>query len=231
MKEKAIKYLMKDQLLHIGMIEPINRNTADILYADSDCVLMKELKSNALMISAASFEKGHEVLSKISECSLIVAHQQFMADYISNKFGLNNKLECFQAAYLSKDKLVIDKSIEVRQLDINHADSVLKHYDLLSDSEIRALLKDGSIYGGYKDEVLVGFIGTHLEGSIGLLEVFPEYRHLGYGTVLESYMVNKILDMSAIPYAQVEVNNTKSMALQKKLGFNISENSIYWIFN
>lgn len=230
MKDKAMKYLMKNQLLHIGMTEPINRNTADILYADSDCVLVKELKSNAYMISADSFEKGQEVLRSVPECNLIVAHQHFMVDYISNKYGLNNKLECLQAAYMCKSKLDMNNKIEVRQLDISHMDTILEHYNLLSDTEIKALLKDGSIYGGYKDEALIGFVGTHLEGSIGLLEIFPEYRCQGYGTVLESYMVNKILAIGAIPYAQVEVNNTKSMALQRKLGFNISESSIYWMF-
>lgn len=230
MKNKAINYLMKNQLLHIGMIEPIKRNTADILYADSDCVLIKERRSNAYMISAASFEKGREILESICQCNLIVAHQHFMADYLMDKYGLKDKLECVQAVYLSEDKLNVKNKIEIRQLDINHLNMVLEHYNLLSNSEIISLLKDGNIFGGYRDETLVGFVGRHLEGSIGLLEVFPEYRCQGYGTVLESYMVNKILDAGGIPYAQVEIDNDNSIALQKKLGFKISEDRVFWMF-
>jgi Acetyltransferases len=230
MKDKAIHYLMKDLLLHIGMIEPINRNTADILYADSECVLMKEQRSGAYMISVDSLEKGQEILKNIPECNLIVAHQPFIADYIRNKFGLKDTMECIQAVYTSKNKLDVRNNIEIKQLNLNHMDTVLEHYNLLSDKDIQTLLKDGSMFGGYKEESLVGFIGMHLEGSIGLLEIFPEYRHQGCGTVLESYMANKILAAGGIPYAQVEITNETSMALQKKLGFQLSESSIYWMF-
>ena len=57
MKERAITYLIKNPLLHMGMIEPIRRDTADILYAETDGVLIKEQKSNAYMVSVDNFEK------------------------------------------------------------------------------------------------------------------------------------------------------------------------------
>jgi hypothetical protein len=47
MKSRAIEYLMKDPLLHMGMLEPIHRDTADVLHAEVDGVLIKEQKSNA----------------------------------------------------------------------------------------------------------------------------------------------------------------------------------------
>ncbi|NSB14708.1 hypothetical protein [Clostridium beijerinckii] len=58
MKSDAIKYLIKNPLLHMGMIEPIRRDTAEILYAEIDGVLIKEQESNAYMISVDNFEKG-----------------------------------------------------------------------------------------------------------------------------------------------------------------------------
>jgi len=45
MKNKAIAYLLKNPLLNMGMIEPIRRDTADILYAKADGVLIKEQKN------------------------------------------------------------------------------------------------------------------------------------------------------------------------------------------
>ncbi|WP_368487475.1 hypothetical protein [Clostridium sp. BJN0013] len=42
----------------MGMIQSIRRYTADILYAGTDGVLIKEQKSNAYMVSVDSFEKG-----------------------------------------------------------------------------------------------------------------------------------------------------------------------------
>ena len=69
-----------------------------------------------------------------------------------------------------------------------------------------------------------------MEGSIGLLEVFPQYRCLGYGTILESYIINKMIDESLVPFAQIEIDNKESMILQTKLGFEISKDCLYWIF-
>lgn len=229
MNDKAIAYLEKNSLLHMGMIEPIRRGTADILYAERDGVLMKEQKSNAYMISVNSFEKGCRLINKISRCSLIAAHQKYMADYIFSKFKLAEKVACVQAVYTDKTKLYINEELKIKQLGENQAGIILDNYDKLSADEIKELLKMGNLFGGYKDEALVGFIGSHLEGSIGLLNIFPEYRRLGYGTILESYMVNKMLEKSLVPFGQIETNNQKSMALQSKLGFKISKDKLYWM--
>lgn len=230
MKDRAIQYLMKNQLLHMGMIEPIRRNSVDILYADMDGVFIKEQKSNAYMISVKNFEKGQELLKGISKCNLIVSHQKYMVDYILNRFELGQKLECVQVAYMDKTKLDIDEGLEIRKLEQNQVELILEHYDKLSKNEIKIILENGNLFGGYRNGILIGFIGNHLEGSIGILEVFPQYRRLGYGTTLESYIVNQMLEKDLVPFGQVEVSNKKSIALQKKLGFKISEESLYWIY-
>jgi GNAT superfamily N-acetyltransferase len=230
MNGKAIKYLKENPLLHMGMVDAIRRDTADILYADIDGVLIKEQKSNAYMISVENFEKGQELINSILKCNLIVAHQNFMVNYISNRFGLSERLECVQAVYMDKTKIRIKEELKIKQLEENQIEVVLEHYDKLSKNEVEELLKNGSLFGGYKDEKLIGFIGTHLEGSMGLLEVFPQYRRLGYGVTLESYMINQMIEKGLIPFAQIEINNEKSIELQKKLGFEISEDRLYWIY-
>jgi len=230
MKNKAIAYLLKNPLLNMGMIEPIRRDTADILYAKADGVLIKEQKSNAYMISVNNFEKGRQLLDIISTCNLIVAHQKYMVDYILNRFELNKKIECVQAVYMNKTKIDVKQGLEIKQLEEDQLEVILEHYDKLSNNEIKTLLENKSLFGGYKNGKLIGFIGNHLEGSIGILEVFPIYRRLGYAMALEGYMVNRMIEKNLVPFAQVEINNQKSIALQKKLGFTISEDRLYWMF-
>lgn len=230
MKSRAIEYLIKNPLLHMGMIEPIHRDSADILYAEIDGVLIKEQKSNAYMVSVDNFEKGQGLINSILKCDLIVAHQEFMVDYISKRFKLTEKLECVQVVYMNKTKIHVKEELELRQLDMNQMEVILEHYDKLSNNEIEDLLKNGNLFGGYRNGTLIGFVGTHLEGSIGLLKVFPPYRRLGYGATLESHMVNKILEDGLVPFAQVEIENKKSIDLQKKLRFKISKDKLYWLF-
>jgi len=225
-----IKYLMENRLLHIGMLEVINRNSAEILYSEDDGVLLKEKISGAYMLSVESFYKGKSLIDELNEGNLFLVHQEFMTDYIIKKFNLAHKLECFQASYMGKNKLKVKSELEIRPLNINQKEVILENYNKLSEEEIDILLNTESLFGGYKEDKLVGFIGNHLEGSIGLLEVFPAYRRLGYGETLEFYMVNHMLEQGRVPFGHIEIDNDKSIALQKKLGFTLSEDKLYWLF-
>lgn len=131
---------------------------------------------------------------------------------------------------MNKIKLDVKEELEISQLKGNDLEMILEHYNKLSNGEIETLLKNENLFGGYKNGKLIGFIGNHLEGSIGVLEVFPQYRRLGYGAMLESYIVNLMLEKGLIPFAQIETNNKKSLALQHKLGFSISKDRLYWMF-
>ncbi|MGN0143883.1 MAG: GNAT family N-acetyltransferase [Clostridium sp.] len=230
MKNTALKYLDKNKLLYMGIIEPIRKNTADILYAGEDGVLIKEKNSGAYMIAVDNLLKGQKLLENLDSVNLIVAHDKAVADYIQNKFKLNDRLECVQAVYLKNVCDYKNNKLQVKKLGAEHIDILTEHYDILSEDEIKELLKRGNIFGGYKEETMVGFVGMHLEGSLGLLNVFPEYRKSGYGTVLESFMINYMLNKGDIPFAQIETDNKKSLLLQKKLGFDISKDKLYWMF-
>lgn len=230
MKDKAINYLSKNPLLHTDMLEAIRRNSADLIYAEEDGVLIREQYSDAYMISVIDVELGCNLINTISESNLFVAHQKNMVELISTKFNLKGMIECFQVVYVRKNLLEVSDEIYIRALKLEHLDVILEHYKKLSYAEVKELLEQGAMFGGYKDGVLIGFIGNHLEGSIGLLEVFPDFRKRGYGTILESYMVNRMLQKGQVPFAQIEVNNKASLELQKKLGFCVSEDRVFWLF-
>ena len=73
-------------------------------------------------------------------------------------------------------------------------------------------------------------IGEHLEGSMGLLYVFPAYRHRGFGAALQTYLIARTMEKGYIPFGQVEKGNHASLALQKKLGMTRSDNLIVWMW-
>ena len=83
---------------------------------------------------------------------------------------------------------------------------------------------------GYDQEHLVGFIGEHLEGSMGILYVFPEYRRRGFGTALERCLIARTLEKGLIPFGQVEKDNRNSLRLQEKLGMTCSDDLIVWMW-
>ena len=127
-----------------------------------------------------------------------------------------------------KEPFNYKSELNVRIASIKDLSFILNHYTLLEEWEIRKIISMNHLFIGYKDNIPVGFIGLHLEGSMGLLYILKEYRGNGYGIELEMFLVNRLLFENKIPFGQVETTNTISISLQKKLGFTFTDKKQYW---
>ena len=65
--------------------------------------------------------------------------------------------------------------------------------------------------------------------NIDILEVLPEYRRLGLAFALEAHLINCLLEQRRIPFKQVSVDNEPSLALQRKLGMELSDATVHWL--
>ena len=86
------------------------------------------------------------------------------------------------------------------------------------------------LLGAFVDGAPAGFVGFHDEGSIGMLEVLPEYRRRGLGEALEAGAVRLALSRGQYAFGQVETENAASLALQKKVGLELSDRELFWLF-
>lgn len=116
----------------------------------------------------------------------------------------------------------VRRSLRIEPLGSGDLPVVVARYKNLPEDFIARHLADGWVYGGYNEAgELVGFIGEHDEGAIGMLEVFPEHRRRGYAYELEGFLVNRMLACGRVPFTQVVEGNDASFALQRKLGFTV----------
>jgi GNAT superfamily N-acetyltransferase len=215
----------------MGMLEPIRRGSAKLLYASKDGVLLRERKSGSYMISAVSFERGKQIIDSIPQGNLFTLHQPFLVRYTAERFKLRDLFSCVQSVYLGLERLNVMEGADIRKLDRGTEKVVLAHYCTVGDpAYIEKLLREETMYGVYAGDTLAGFAGFHPEGSIGLMEIFPEFRRRGYGAALQSYLANLMLDRGYVPFGQIFPDNRKSLALQRKLGFQISQERLYWLF-
>jgi len=227
----ALDYLWRNPLLHMGMIEPINRGTAKILYSGSGGVLLYEEKSKAYMISVDAPDTAERVLKRVPKADLFLAHQQFCVPLIEKCFGINQHFDFLQAVYLKKDLIEVENKIKIKKLTKMQEPIVLEHYHTMDDPDyLKQLISDELMYGAFVNDALAGFIGIHAEGSIGLLEVLPEFRRQGIGCKLEAYIINDMVRKGRIPYCQVSEENLNSLNLQKKLGLEFSDSHLFWLF-
>jgi GNAT superfamily N-acetyltransferase len=234
-----MEYLQLNPLKHMDMLVPIGRGTAKLLYAADDGVFLKETKSGAYMMSVSSRELGRDLLDLIpcNEISggLISFHQSFMLDDIKAKFSHSacppTMLTNFQAVYFKCQPLPIYRNTEIKPLSPKHFSILAQNYDIdIGADYLQARLAEGALFGGYANGNLIGFIGIHAEGSIGLLKAFSEHRKKGYGAALTSFAANHQLKQGVTPFAQIEINNAPSLALMQKLGFKISNEPVYWLW-
>lgn len=134
--------------------------------------------------------------------------------------------------HLSQLEFTIPDHVSIRLLTQDYLDDVYHIYHHMSDRDyIKDRIEKKALWGLFHDGQLAGFIGMHREGSMGILEIKKEYQRRGYGSLLESYLMNELLKQKKVPYCQVVVGNEASLALQRKLNMTLSTTYSYWVFD
>lgn len=83
---------------------------------------------------------------------------------------------------MKKEPLPVPGPWEVRQLGREFLPVVVGHYHSYPNPKyLGERLDAGVMHGAFEGEELLGFIGMHSEGSVGLLEVLPAHRRRGGG--------------------------------------------------
>ena len=230
-EEKAFAYFLKDKIGHLDMSESIRRGTALIIFADEEKgVCLMEKNSGGYFLSAADAKTGKQMLDQISECHLICLHQEFLYEMARDKFCFSEQLQVKQYGYLGE--LIPERENEMKICPIQEKDLpiVLDNYHVYSMDELTWLMNREYLFGGYVGTELVGFVGIHPEGSLGLLKVLDAHLRKGYGKQLEVFITNHVIKKGWIPFGQVAKGNQASIALQSSLGVTPSDNWIYWMF-
>ncbi|MCX4313532.1 MAG: GNAT family N-acetyltransferase [Clostridia bacterium] len=126
----------------------------------------------------------------------------------------------------------IPSGVTVKRLAATLADVVLEHYHNPGGGytvpRIAEIMRSKGVFGAIKDGRLVGFIGRHGDGSMGMLEVFDGARRMGLGGALERFMINYVMTFGRIPYCDVFEDNPASLALQEKLGLTAGVGHTFW---
>lgn len=245
-KEKiALRYFSRNALLYTDMSECVSRGAANIVYAALNGVLLYEKESGVHMLAAEEIGAARTVLKALDESALkkagglLVAHGEAARTAAYEALDLKGETACYQVVYTKGEPRPLRGLLEFRRPEREQIELIKRDYHLESPENIEKLCAAGRIFCGFlkgagaenlADKGFVGFIGKHPEGSMGLLQVFPEYRRRGCGEELENFMINEFLKEGRIPYGHVIVDNSRSMNLQHKLGYEVADEKVYWLF-
>ena len=216
---------------YLGLARVLERGTGELLAESDRLMLVRDSVSGAYMLACEDREAGLALLDRFAgrDCRLLMVSDYGLGKAAFERCGFSEKLECCQVAYYG-EKPKPDPRLSVRTAEEGDLELLAEHYQMISKEELAAVVRRRSILMGYEQGRPVGFVGEHLEGSMGLLYVFPEFRRRGFGTALQTHLIVRIMEQGFLPFGQVEKDNLSSLRLQKKLGMTLSENLMVWMW-
>jgi len=226
--------LERDRLRYINLLEVLRRGSGEVLFLREDGLLLYDEGSLAYMFTAESSQAAERIIALIPrDAEQCVTHQNWYHPALRTRLGRDRgMMVCRQAAWMGETQPELSAFPgELRLMDVSWVPRVrtLYGHDYADGDYITGVVKRG-LLGAFVDGELAGFIGTHDEGTIGLLQVLPQYRRLGVGEALYRAMICRVLDHGGYALGHIEEGNEASLALQRKVGMTIGDHLLYWVF-
>lgn len=227
------EYFADDPVSGADFLEIARRGTGELFLCTADAIIMREPSSGVVLFHAKNEMAARAALEKIPRAKLYSVHGEQNARLVMDAMriqSVDGLEKCHQARYMRDEAPAPVSGVELHVLDEAYIDTVARHYGGVDDpSYVRQRVEAGVVMGAFVDGALAGFIGTHTEGSMGMLEIFPEYRRRGLGYALEAGQIRRFLERGMIPFCQVVDGNVASLRLQEKLGMTFSDEPVYWM--
>ena len=221
--QDALAILNLDYYLNYPLIYALGHG-AELIGTSQDSVALLRPDPDFLLLGGAN---PFELVKYRPKPDLVLLCGSQNVAAVAAHFGLNDILECHQLYYPLQS---IESDLELEPLEQEDAAFVMEHYHRLDPEEIKRAINEERMFGLRDDGKLFAFIGLHEDHALGMLEVLPEYRRQGWGERLERALIYKLIQMGELPYGHVVVGNESSMQLQKKLGFILCSDKVFWMW-
>lgn len=223
MIELIKNYISKDPISFIHIEELLDRKYT-IIYASKNGFIIHDDSVNFVYISFSDENEMKEVLNNYKFDTYLTYDYEVVKYYGDEGKTTNLK----QWVYNSKTKFDVSE-YDIRKLGLEYLDLINDCYKAIGPNEDnKEALINNEVLGLFVDDVLVGMVGRHPEGCLGMLKVFDEYKRKGYGMALEKAKINDLIDRNQRVFEEVVEGNDASTSLQHKLGLIQGERTIYW---
>lgn len=230
--EKALKILRKDKIRNANIMNFMRDYPIESVYIEGESVLVKgKSDKDWIYISSESESEFYELIKRLdSNEKYFAVLEDWMLLVLTKTRKIKWKLSC--------KKLIFTDSITLPKISTNpvpllpsQAEYIFIKYGYKNYTDIKYIeerIKKGPSFGIYDCDLLVGWIMSHDDGAIGLLQVMESHRRRGYANDLLLKMVEAMQLNGDIPFVQIEESNIASMSLVLKLGFKQDRN-VHWV--
>lgn len=225
---QARAWLAQNPLEYADLLDQLDHGFAWLAYQGPEGVA---LRGGELAVLACGQDAGAgRLLAQAGDAALVCTHGAALAAAAQRRDCWQPPPErCTQWVYRRATPPPAPPGVDLRRLTPRFAPALARAYSHHPDEEsLRLRLAEGTMLGAFVDGRLAGFIGLHAEGSMGMLEILPEYRRRGLGAALETAKIAAQLARGRTPYAHVIDGNAASAALQEKLGLTPAREPVVW---
>lgn len=218
---------MKKYLNYLDAKKFSEYDDVKILYDYDDGYLLYSEKDGMTNAAAFSLDGAVKVKNALPKDVKLISlrGEQLLALFCND--GWEVKDECYQAQYHGTRILITENNYSFRFLTPNDIGLIEKYYP--NREYVYSLLEKGVFIGVFDGDELVGSIGEHARGSMGLLQIKETHRKKGLGFLLEATKINSMLSQGRTPVCHIVVTNTASLALQRKLKMTFLPDKVYWL--
>jgi hypothetical protein len=152
------------------------------------------------------------------------------AEYVHRHFSVSRSSDCLQL-YLPESVQVEADPTGIIDLGPEHAAYIYQHYSARAATNVaylRERIEQAPAVGVMVAGVLAGFVMTHEELTMGVMEVLPEYRRMGLATRLNANLVMRMRERSLPCIIEIVMGNHASMRLAEAAGYLPIQKS-HWI--
>lgn len=232
-EDMIVTYLKRHPRRNAHMLYSYRYGNAKLLYGENDGVLLYDEKMDYYLASALTTAAVKDILALVPNgFTCFIANDALFKDEVEAQLTYRKRIDSYNWVYESKQHFDVSANVELRHLDQRYIKQVEEQYtisDLCPDGYISQCIEMGML-GAFIDDKLVGFIGKHTYGPIGLLEVSRDYQGQHLGTLLLASFINEQLDLNPdqLLFAQTNALNDISIHLMEKLGFRRADQAVYW---
>jgi tRNA (guanine37-N1)-methyltransferase len=238
--------LGKQKILHMDMIELISRGRAELICEKSGHILLRDRSSGIYFHTAPEGQASDAFWRELpdtvkSDMTLLTLHQTAEQEHVVKDLGMHRIMTCYQSVCTRREKLSVsglyrpdgqenEQGLLIQRATVEQCEAIDRAYSLAhEEGYIRDRIEKGRMFVALVHGELAGFVGIHEEGSLGMLEVLPQYRRQHIGKALATYVINWALEQGYTPYSQVAEGNAASLTLQEQLGNYTSREMLYWM--
>lgn len=223
LRARAKALLAKAPRRTFPLAECLRRGIGTVICARPGCVALRE-PGGMQMVWATDPELARDVACALMRDAVTLCLEPSLADDLGRWLGLPAKEPVHLAIYRKKARPRPDAAHPVRPLgeaDLSAVRQRMTHPEYQTDAQTLELLRAGDVLGAFAGDELVGFVGEQTEGSMGMLEVFEDFRRHGWALALESAKICQVLDRGQTPWCEVWPDNVASVRLQRRLGLTV----------